>query len=169
MGVDLREVRERGGMDMIKIYYMYEINEWNNRKKRRSFHIFFVLSNRRVCWIAILRAITARAGTCPFLDLWEKQQGRVGPDLWGGPSGSNRYKPGKFHCPKAKREEKVSLVSAMEERGKEGVRSSRVTFQDWRCHVWEVEKPCTQGADRGGGSIFSREVSSTSLQRSPPA
>lgn len=71
--------------------------------------------------MAILRAITARAGTCPFLDLWEKQQGRVGTDLWGGPSWSNKYKPGKFHCPKAKREEKVSpsiSYGRKEERGR---------------------------------------------------
>lgn len=97
------------------------------KKRRRSFPIFFVLGNRRVFWVAILRAVTARAGTCPFLDPWEKQQGRVGPDLWGGPSWSNRYKPGKFHSPKAKREEKVSHRLSYERSGKEGLRSSRVT------------------------------------------
>lgn len=126
MGVDLREVRERGGVDMIKMHCLQEVNKWNNRKKggHSPFSLFWATG---VFWVAILRAVTARAGTCPFLDLREKQQGRVGPDLWGGPSWSNRYKPGKFHSPKAKREEKVSPRLSYERSGKEGLRSSRVT------------------------------------------
>lgn len=42
MGVDLREVREKAGVHMIKIHYIHEINKWNNRKKGN--HSTFSLS-----------------------------------------------------------------------------------------------------------------------------